>query len=181
MKRAVDTGIPEFNSLDKERDYWEAHGPLAEGRKGKINKPRAGQKRSSFLAVRLTGAELTALRNIAAKLGLGPSTFARIVLTSTIKSGGELPKRIITGDNFAKSLENNLPETVRERFKELFKSTAIGGDLEDPALIIIDAGQRKKLEELMWPFFAAICESAGIKLITSDNTKYQKVKDLVKT
>jgi predicted DNA binding CopG/RHH family protein len=75
--------IPEFKTLEEEKEYWNARGPLAEGHKGTINKPR--EKRSSFLAVRLTDEEITRLRDIAAKQGLGPSTFARIVLTSTIE------------------------------------------------------------------------------------------------
>ena len=77
--------IPEFKTLEEEREYWEARGPLAERHKGTLNKPKPRQKRSSFLAVRLTGEELTSLRDIAAKQGLGPSTFARIVLTSAIE------------------------------------------------------------------------------------------------
>ena len=75
--------IPKFQSLDEEKEYWEARGPLALGHKGRINNP--DQKRSSFLSVRLTDEELTQLRDIAAKQGLGPSTFARLILTSVIK------------------------------------------------------------------------------------------------
>jgi len=78
---------------EEEKEYWEARGPLAEGRKGRINKPE-GQKRSSFLAVHFTGDELTRLRDIAAKYGLGPSTFARIILTSAIGHQNKAPKCI---------------------------------------------------------------------------------------
>jgi hypothetical protein len=77
--------IPEFKTLEEEKEYWDAHGPLAEGHKGIINKPRSKQQRSSFLAVRLTGEELTRLRDLAAKQGFGPSTYARIILTSAIE------------------------------------------------------------------------------------------------
>jgi hypothetical protein len=77
--------IPVFNTLEEERAYWDARGPLADGHKGTINKPRPKQKLTSFLAVRLTGEELTRLRDMAAKQGLGPSTYARILLTTTIK------------------------------------------------------------------------------------------------
>ncbi len=44
--------IPEFKTLEEEKEYWESRGPLAEGKKGKVDRPRAGQKRSSLLAVR---------------------------------------------------------------------------------------------------------------------------------
>ena len=85
MKRTGTKTIPDFKTLEEEREYWEARGPLAEGYRGRVSKPKAGQKRSSFLSVRLTGEELTRLRDIAAKQGLGPSTFARLVLTSAIE------------------------------------------------------------------------------------------------
>ena len=89
MKGTKEKDIPEFKSLEEERAYWEARGPLAEGHKGRINKPNA--KRSSFLAVRLTGEELTKLRDVAAKNGMGPSTYARIVITSAIERESRLP------------------------------------------------------------------------------------------
>ncbi len=85
MKEKKRTGIPEFKTLEEERKYWEARGPLAEGHKGTINKPRPKQKLTSFLAVRLTGEELTKLRDIAAKQGLGPSTYARILITTALE------------------------------------------------------------------------------------------------
>lgn len=60
------------------REYWEKRGPLARGNRGKVQLAR--QKRSSFLTVRLSGRELTKLRDIAVRQGIGPSTLARIIL-----------------------------------------------------------------------------------------------------
>lgn len=114
MKRKEDIKIPEFRSLEEERGYWETRGPLAEGHKGRINKPI--QKRSSFLAVRLTGEELTRLRDIAAKQGLGPSTFARLILTSAIEHEGQSPK-YITRDELKEIMECHLPQLVRDAIK----------------------------------------------------------------
>ena len=85
MNRRKETKIPEFQSLDEERAYWEAHGPLAEGHKGRISRPKPGQKRSSFLSIRVTGEELTQLRDMAAKFGMGPSTYVRQVLRLAIE------------------------------------------------------------------------------------------------
>ncbi|MBI2916921.1 MAG: hypothetical protein HYY01_02920 [Chloroflexi bacterium] len=85
MGKASDTTIPDFTSLEEEKAFWEARGPLAEGHKGTVNRPKPRQKRSSFLAVRLTGEELTRLRDMAAQLGLGPSTFARLLLMSVLE------------------------------------------------------------------------------------------------
>lgn len=73
---------PEFHSPKEEEEYWKTHSPIAEGYEGEVK--RARQKRSSFLAVRLSGEELEGLRRLAAKQGLGPSTLARIILTSAI-------------------------------------------------------------------------------------------------
>jgi len=85
MKGKRNIKIPEFESLDEEREYWEARGPLAEGYEGRAHKPQPGQKRSSFLSVRLTGSELTELRDMAARFGLGPSTYARYILALAIE------------------------------------------------------------------------------------------------
>lgn len=67
------------NQSLEEREYWESRGPLAEGHSGKFNKPKSA-KRSSFLAIRLTGDELTMLRDVASRYGLPPSTYARAAL-----------------------------------------------------------------------------------------------------
>ena len=85
MNRKSETKIPEFKSLDEEREYWEARGPLVEGQGGRINRPKPRQKRSSFLSIRLTGEELTQLRDMAAEFGMGPSTYVRQVLKLAIE------------------------------------------------------------------------------------------------
>jgi antitoxin component of RelBE/YafQ-DinJ toxin-antitoxin module len=108
--------IPEFKTLEEERAYWEARGPLAEGHKGTINKPRSKQKRSSFLAVRLTGEELTRLRNIAAKQGLGPSTFARMLLTSAIERQSQ--PDIVTLTEIKNMMENFLSQPAMEKSRK---------------------------------------------------------------
>jgi hypothetical protein len=77
--------IPEFKTLEEEREYWEARGPLAPGNRGRWSKPVPGQKHSSFLAVRMTGEEIKRLRQLAEKQGVGPSTYARILLTKAIE------------------------------------------------------------------------------------------------
>lgn len=76
--------IPKFKTLEEEREYWEERGPLAEGYKGVISKPKTKQKRASFLLIRLTSEEITQLRDIAAKLGMKPSTFVRMMLRKEI-------------------------------------------------------------------------------------------------
>jgi len=74
---------PRFSSVEEEDEYWKTHSPLDEGYEGEVQKSK--QKRSSFLSVRLTGKELTQLRDMAAEFGIGPSTYARQVLSLAIE------------------------------------------------------------------------------------------------
>ncbi len=82
-KKAKQYPNPRFSSLEEEDEYWKIHSPLDEGYEGKVQKSK--RKRSSFLSIRLTGDELTQLRDMAAKFGMGPSTYARQVLRLTIE------------------------------------------------------------------------------------------------
>lgn len=179
MKATKDTGIPEFGSPEEEREYWEAQGPLAGGRKGRINKPRPGQRRSSFLAVRLTGEELARLRDIAAQQGLGPSTFARLLLTSAI-SGARISPRVVTVEQFKGMLEQNLPRSVKEKVEGLTKATAIG-DPDSPSLLIMDASQMKTAEELFRSLLRALLATVGVQVVTPEDENYEKRRSAVKT
>ncbi len=87
---------PEFHSPEEEEEYWKTHSPIAEGYEGEVKRPR--QKRSSFLAVRLSGEELEGLRRLAAKQGLGPSTLARIILTSAMDQVDTASTRMSPGE-----------------------------------------------------------------------------------
>lgn len=80
---------PQFSSLEEEEKYWATHSPLEEGYDVKVQRPQ--HKLSSFLTVRLTGDELTKLRDIADKNGIGPSTYARLILKSIIERGNINP------------------------------------------------------------------------------------------
>lgn len=82
-KKAKQYPNPRFSNLEEEDEYWKTHSPLDEGYEGEVQKSK--QKRSSFLSIRLTGDELTKLRNMAAKSGMGPSTYVRQLLNLTIE------------------------------------------------------------------------------------------------
>ena len=174
MKGKRDVGVPEFQSLEEERKYWEARGPLAEGHEGRINKPGPRQKRSSFLVVRLTGEELTRLRDVAAKQGIGPSTFARNVLMIALDREEKIP-RVVTLEDLKGNLERKLPQALTERLEEFAKDISIG-DPENPALIIIDANQRKDYEQLIWSFFGALL---GLRVIIPEDERYKEISDIV--
>lgn len=109
---------PKFSSAEQEDEYWKTHSLLDEGYEGKIQKTK--QKRTSFLSIRLTGEELTRLRDLAARLGLGPSTYARQVLRLELEQNSvkslppvPLPSRELLQDEFG-PLHERFLEQVRE-------------------------------------------------------------------
>ena len=73
---------PKFGSFEEEDKYWASHSPLDEGYPAEIQKEK--QKRSSFLTIRLTGEELTQLRDISSSKGMGPSTFIRTLIQNAL-------------------------------------------------------------------------------------------------
>jgi len=99
--------IPEFKTLKEEREYWESRSSLE---KGHIHRPKPGEKHSSFLAVRMTGEEIDRLRELAAKKGIGPSTYARMLLTSAIENGGK--PDITTLTEIKDMIEEHLTKTA---------------------------------------------------------------------
>ena len=127
----------------------------------------------------MTGEELTQLRGIAAERGLGPSTFARLLLTSAIKSGGKLP-RTVTWDEVKDSLETNLPQSIRDKAEALAKASAIG-DPDNPSLLVLDVSQMKEAEELVKSLFKALLSMAGVQVITPQDKEYGKLRGLVGT
>lgn len=178
MNKGNKSKIPEFKSFEEEKEYWEVRGPLAEGHRGRINKPKVGEKRSSFLVVRLTGDELTNLRDIAARQKLGTSTFARLVLTSVIEHRNKMPKSI-TWEQLWNILENSLPQTMKEKAENLFKNTVIG-EPNNPSMLIIDGTNLKDAEEFTLSLLKSILAIAGVQVITKEHQSYEKVKALVK-
>ena len=178
MKQAKTDEIPEFKTLEEERDYWEKHGPLADGHHGKLTKLENGQKRSSMLAVRLTGEELTKLRDAAARHKVGPSTFARITLTSAIEQEDKNP-RTITVDELKTVLDNNVSSLLREKAESLAQRVAIG-DPENPSLLVLDGNQMKETEELGLEMFRVLLSLVGVKVITPQDEGYADVMKRIK-
>lgn len=175
MEREKDATIPKFASLEEEREYWESRGPLAEAHKATVNRPRPRQKRSSFLAVRFTGEELTRLRDTAAQLGLGPSTFARLVLISALENP-ERWRKLVTLDQIKERLESNLTQDTKDLIARFATTTTIG-DANSPSLLLMDATQMKQAEELALPILRVLLATAGVQLITPEDENYEKVRD----
>jgi len=168
MKKKEDSKMPEFQSLQEEKEYWEARGPLAEGHKGKINKLKTGQKRSSYLAVRLTGEELTRLRDVAARYGIGPSTFARLLLTSVIGKQRNLAKRILTLDELKDVFLSSLPGDLEDKLVKFVDETSIG---EMPPILLLDSQNVRQAEELTWQMLMAFLRALGFQVVTPEQEK----------
>lgn len=173
MKKKEDSKVPEFQSLEKEREYWESHGPLAEGHEGRINRPKPGQKRSSYLAVRLTGEELTQLRDIAARFGVGPSTFARLLLTSVIRERENLPKRVLTLDELKEMLLSSLSEEMKASMIKLSSETSVG---QPPTMLILDPQNMRQAEKLTWQMLIAFLRTLGFQVVTPEQEKRREIE-----
>lgn len=150
---------PKFGSIEEEDKYWETHSPLDEGLEGEVQTTE--QKRSSFLSVRMTGDELSQLRDEAAKLGIGPSTYARLVLTHAITRRSESAQ-----DTFG-FIDNNNWEHARN----------IGAN----SIYIMNADDINMPYDIANTMFRMICNTWKCRVVTPNDDAYQIVKPLVAT
>ena len=159
--------IPQFRTEEQEAEYWDTHSPLDLAAEPKAQKVRVRGAKDRPITIRLDSERRSKLDKLAAERGVGPSTFARLILMSAIERGRKLPK-LASLDELKDALEENLPQAVKERAISLVKATAIG-DPENPALLIIDASQMKEYEEFMWSFLNALLNIAGVQVITPED------------
>jgi len=168
--------VPQFETEEQEAEYWDTHSPLDLAAEPKAQKVRVRGAKDRPITIRLDSESRSKLGKLAAERGVGPSTFARLILMSAIERGEKLPK-LVTLDELKDALEENLPQAVKERAESLAKATAIG-DPENPALLVIDASQRKEWEEFTWSFLSAVLAIAGVQVITPEDSKYEKLKSI---
>ena len=150
---------PRFSSIEEEDRYWKTHSPLDEGFEGEVQTTE--QKRSSFLSVRMTGDELSQLRDEAAKLGLGPSTYARLVLTHAITGQNE-PAQYTFGyidSNNWKHESNIGPQGI----------------------YILNTDDINITQDIANSMFRMICNTWKCRVVTPDDDAYKIVEPLVKT
>ena len=150
---------PKFSSIGEEEKYWETHSPLDEGFEGEVE--TSEQKRSSFLSVRMTGDELSQLRDVAAKLGLGPSTYARLILTQ-VRSHPNWPIQYPLS-----YLRNN---SIGKR----------GSTLKRPGICILDTNDMNIDQDVIKSVLDAILSVSKCRMVTPDDADYKKVERLVK-
>lgn len=151
---------PKFTSIEEEEKYWETHSPLDEGFEGEVQTTK--QKRSSFLSVRMTGDELSKLRDEAVMMGLGPSTYARLVLT-----------RAITRRN----------DPAQFAFADIDTDNwQIGRKIGDNDIFIMSTAAGLHItRDMANTMFRTIFNTAQCTVITPDSDVYRIVKPLVET
>ncbi len=79
--------IPNFESEEQEAEYWDKHSPLDLVAEPEAQKVRVRGIKDRPITIRLDSNSRLALEKLATRNGLGPSTFARIVLMSSLKKG----------------------------------------------------------------------------------------------
>ncbi len=98
--------IPQFQTEEQEAEYWDTHSPLDLVAEPKVQEIRVRVPKDRPITIRLDSESRVKLNRLAAERGIGPSTFARLILMSVIEQGGKLPK-VITFDELKHRLEQS--------------------------------------------------------------------------
>lgn len=170
--------IPQFETEEEEAEYWDSHSPL-DLAEPKAQKVRVKGVKDRPITVRLDSESRSKLDKLAAEQGLGPSSFARLILMSVIEQGGKLPKRI-TLDELKNLLEEITPPPVKGRADFLVKEAAIG-DPDNPSFLILNQSQIDEWGQLGLQAICALLARYDIQVITQEHAKYREVKTLVQS
>ena len=84
--------IPEFRTAEQEDEFWRRLSPPGQTDKRPVQRKR--EKRSSYVALRLTADELARLREAARKADVGPTTLARNLILRGLQEENPLLQRI---------------------------------------------------------------------------------------
>jgi hypothetical protein len=172
------------NMEQEEREYWEARGPLSKGARGKLSQPVPNENRSSFLSVRLSGKEITQLRNLSQKSGLGPSTFARQVLVSLVEKAetrqNNQDKSEIKNINIDESCDQMMkvaPQSFRAQIASLLAPTA-ESELNNKTTITLDKSQFREIMEMNMKIMTLLAEVVNpeLKVVPPSEINYSSKK-----
>ena len=171
--------IPKFETEEQEAEYWDSHSPLDLVAEPRAQKVRVKGAKDRPITVRLNSQSRSKLDRLAAEQGLGPSSFARLILMSVIEQGGKLPKRI-TLDELKHMLEEITPRLIKDRAELLVKEAAIG-DPDNPVFLFLNQSQIEEWGELGLQAICALLASYDVQVITQEHAKYREVKNLVQS
>lgn len=185
MPKKEDIQVPNFGSLEEERQYWEKESPLAEGKRGKINEPQSKEKRTSFLTVRVTGTELTQIRDMAAMSGMGPSTFVRSVLKSLVeqwKSSQQQFNYLYDAHNLNRHNSAVISNDLVTGISHACETTFLNLNTNSKAYCILNPEDLQNMAKMVvaWQkfqkYFAGITESCQASIVTEKDDVYKDVK-----
>jgi hypothetical protein len=135
-------------------------------REGHMVEP--GQKRASFLNIRLTGQELTQLRDIAGKFGVGPSTYARHVLKTRIN---QEQVKLENAERYAPSLNN--AGCARD-------STGNSVNISNQSgIYVFDTGSSKVNPDILQSLLDILNKICACKLLTPGDLAYTEAEKLL--
>jgi len=84
--------VPEFGTAEQEDEFWRMLNPPGKTDRRPVR--RKPEKRSSYLALRLTADELARLREAARGADVGPTTLARNLILKGLQEENTLLRRI---------------------------------------------------------------------------------------
>ncbi len=171
--------VPQFETEEQEAEYWDTHSPLDLAAEPKAQKVRVRGAKDRPITIRLDSESRSKLDKLAAERGVGPSTFARLILMSAIERGEKLPKRV-TPDELKDVLEKNLPQSIKDQAESLVKATSLG-DPDNPAFLLLDKSQMNEWGELGLQAISTLLAMYGMKIITQEHNKYKEVKTLLQS
>jgi hypothetical protein len=178
---------PRFGSVEEEEKYWAAHSPLSEGYDGDIQKEK--QKRSSFLTIRLTGEELTQLRDLSSSRGMGPSTFIRTLIKDALTPSEQAELALSKSAQQVKSIVQELVYDRKTEGKSAVKDKAIKQyTATQEAFCILELSKAPTTQEKMNALTSAITlnileqfiSTTCVKVITPDDTEFAEIKRITK-
>ncbi len=172
--------IPQFETEEQEAEYWDTHTPLDLVAEPKAQEVRVRGAKDRPITIRLDSESRSRLEKLAAEQGLGPSTFARLILTSVIERKEKLPKHL-TLNELEDALEKNLPQSIKEQAESLAKAISIGGNPDNPAFLLLDKSQMSEWGELGLRAISILLATYDVPIITQKHNKYEKIKALVQS
>ena len=171
--------LSQFETEEQEAEYWDSHSPLDLVAEPKAQKVRARAIKDRPITVRLDSENRSELDRLAAEQGLGPSSFARLILMSVIEQGGKLSKRI-TLDELKNLLEEITPQLIKDRADLLVKEAAIG-EPDNPSFLILNQSQMNEWGEIGLQAICTLLARYDVQVITQEHNKYKEVKTLVQS
>ena len=178
---------PRFGSIEEEDKYWATHSPLDEGYAVAIQKEK--QKRSSFLTIRLTGEELTQLRDLSSARGMGPSTFIRTLIKNALTPTEQAELTLSKSAQQVKSIVQELVYDRKAGEKSAVKDKAIKQyAATQEAFCILELSKAPITQEQMNALTTTITldildqfiSNACVKVITPGDAEFDEIKRITK-